>query len=157
MQLTIIPFARTEAGLNTWTGDEIRSAIAQAVKYCLSPPQGALKPNQPLWQYVTKAMYPHEYGNSEGLTFSQSCTNAGADFSPLVEFPILPGGPLTGSKNSKIDVGTDRVVLRFDTKNAANAPSAPWSYIYCGVITHHTATKVPNAVTGKMELPFALC
>jgi hypothetical protein len=101
--------------VNTWSHSDILSALKQAVKYAKSPPTGPPKSGTPstiTWQTATVGQYPHIYGNSDGLSFTDECMNAGDTFFPFMEFPIVNGGPISVGRNSKINVGTDRVVFR---------------------------------------------
>jgi hypothetical protein len=101
-------------------------------------------------------MNPHVYSNSDALAFSSKCHDAGSGFSDLLEFPIVKGGVLAAGKNSKTDVGTDRVVFKVSNSHPLDNN---WSWIYCGIMTHSSVTKVKVVIDGveKMVLPFELC
>lgn len=100
-------------------------------------------------------MYPHYYRNSDQLSFTDDCINAGSDFDDFVEFPIIKEGVLAvGKRNSNTDVGTDRVVFRSKGQSASD-----FSWIYCGIMTHFSSVKVTATINGRevQVLPFQLC
>jgi len=152
----------SKEGYKAWSRDSTLDAMKQGVKYSLSPVQGASRADAPPWQHASRGMYPHVYGNSDGLDFHEDCVNAGADYSDLLEFPIMADGSvLSVGRNSRIDVGTDRVV--FKRKNNLNPATSTeenrWNWLSCGVMTHFTSEKVKVILDGleKSVLPFDIC
>jgi hypothetical protein len=153
----LTPISFPDSGLNSWTADEILEAAKQGIKYYLLPMTGPLKPGAPPWQYATKGMYPHVYSNSDDISFTSECNNAGSAFSDLIEFPIIKGGALAAGKNSRTDVGTDRVVFKLNDGHELDPDFSGW--LFCGVMTHSSVTKVKALIDGveKNVLPFTLC
>lgn len=151
----------SKAGFNDYSNSEILAAIKQAIKYNMSPNNGVAKAGVPDWQTATKGAYPHKYANSvvDSVSWTEECNNADpAVFSLTIEFPILKAGNvLEAGKNSNVDVGTDRVVYR--TALGSKPGESTWSWIYCGLMTHYTAVKVPGVINNqsKMLLPFQSC
>lgn len=142
--------------MQTFSKSSIIDALKQAIKYTQSPPTGTQLPDTPQWQTSTKLQYPHEYGNSDGLTFTSQCMNSGSDFTNLLEFPILQSGEILarGPSNAGRMVGPSRVIFKVPRSDTASIGSSGWNWIYCGVMTHFGSAQTVN---GPALKPFQLC
>ncbi|CAF9939189.1 MAG: hypothetical protein HETSPECPRED_001506 [Heterodermia speciosa] len=119
----------------TYTKADVLAALEQGARYKLGNQQG------------TKGKYPHTFGNTAGV--DTVITNAACAGQTILEFPILSDGALVNvSKNKQFDVGTERVLFTID---------AAGQTLYCGTITHHSPTKVPNPNGGPPLDPFTNC
>ena len=148
----------TRLGFDYSNSGNIINAMKQGIKYVLSEGRGVPRPNEPHWQTTTRGAYPHIYGNSDNIAFSDDCMNAGTDYTGFIEFPIMPDGSiLEAGRNSRIDVGVQRVVFKAKAKRDPFAKD--WNYLFCGVISHFTNVKKTLMIDGspKTLLPFKLC
>ncbi|KAF4168090.1 hypothetical protein CNMCM6936_003685 [Aspergillus lentulus] len=148
----------TRFGFEYASSADILGAMKQGIKYFLSNARGSPRPDQPIWQTAAKAAYPHIYSNSDNIVFSDECMNAGTDYTGFIEFPIMPDGSiLEAGRNSRIDVGVQRVV--FKAKANRDHTKTDWSYLYCGVMSHFTNLLETHIIDGepKRVLPFKLC
>ncbi|KAI3118779.1 CAZyme family GH71 [Penicillium roqueforti] len=148
----------TRLGFEYASSADILGAMKQGIKYFLSNARGVPRSGQPDWQTAAKAAYPHIYSNSDNIDFSDECMNAGGDYTGFIEFPIMPDGSiLEAGRNSRIDVGVQRVV--FKAKASRDRAATDWSYLYCGVMSHFTNLLETHIIDGepKRVLPFKLC
>jgi hypothetical protein len=81
--------------------------------------------------------------------------DAGDDYTGFIEFPIMPDGSiLEAGRNTRIDVGVQRVVFKAKASRDTTA-----GYIYCGVMSHFTNLLETHIINGEPRnvLPFKLC
>ncbi|GIC86429.1 uncharacterized protein Aud_002801 [Aspergillus udagawae] len=148
----------TRFGFEYASSADILGAMKQGIKYFLSNARGVPRPGQPIWQTAAKAAYPHIYSNSDNIAFSDECMNAGDDYTGFIEFPIMPDGSvLEAGRNSRIDVGVQRVV--FKAKDHRDPAADDWNYLFCGVMTHFTNVLETHIIDDvpRNVLPFKLC
>ncbi|CAG8425021.1 unnamed protein product [Penicillium salamii] len=138
--------------------------MKQGVKYSVSYSEDASTTGAATWQQASKALYPHVYGNSDDIDFHEDCVNAEEGYSDLLKFPILDGSVLSCGRNSKRDVGTDRVIFKRknDVLPSTSTKENRWDWVFCGVMSHFTSVKVklPPLTEGGLTrkvLPFKIC